>query len=144
MVKFLTMALGGLTALAVAGLATPHGQALLGIHQTQPTVPVSVIADPGAANTAAPVKAAPASHPVYGPAVRSAPAARPSAHPAPAATPGGILVGGAGAIANILLNLPHVLPRAGAPFPQGPPGQRDQRGRYKHGDQGDGGDFEHR
>lgn len=47
MVKFLTTALGGLTALAVAGLATPSGQAMLGTHQALPAVLVSVISDPG-------------------------------------------------------------------------------------------------
>jgi hypothetical protein len=66
MIKLLTTALGGLTALAVAGLATPSGQAMLGTHQTLPAIPISVISDPGPAGpinvtgpTAAPVSAAP-------------------------------------------------------------------------------------
>jgi hypothetical protein len=161
MVKFLTTVLGGLTALAVAGLATPLGQAVLGMHQTQPTVPLSVIADPGAANAAAPVRsgsaprteAAPVSHRVYRPAVQPVPTARPVARPVPAG-PVGIVMAGAAAITNVLLKLPQVLPKAGAPFPQvgpalpetggwGPPERRDHRGRHQRADQGDGGAPEH-
>ena len=160
MVKFLTAVLGGLTAFAVAGLATPPGRAVLGIHQTEPAVPVSVIADPGAVNAAPPVRsgtaprteAAPISHPVYRPAVQPVPAARPIARPA-SAGPASIPTGGAGAITNILLNLPQILLRAGTPVPQvGPampenggwgPRRRDQHAGHQPGDQGDGGDPEH-
>jgi hypothetical protein len=74
MVKFLTTALGGLTALAVFGLVTPSGQAVLGLHhQTQPPVPVSIISDPGPANAtipaALPTSTAPAAAPVPVPEV---------------------------------------------------------------------------
>jgi hypothetical protein len=181
MVKFLTTALGGLTALTVAGLATPSGQAMLGLHQTQPAVPVSVISDPGPAKVAlpaaTPVSTAPAPETAPAPAVvqhtavpapRSEPVAHPAAtrpvyhsaasrpayHPAPAAArpvpaPAGLPMGGAGAgaITNILLNLPQVLQQGGAPgVPQyAPPapapdnggwGQRHRRDRWRHG-QGD-------
>src|SRR5579864_5709041 len=117
MMKFLTTALGGLTVLAVTGFATPPGQAMLGLHPAQTATPVSVIADPGpikvAAPAAAPVSAAPAAPAVTAPhPAVAAPAARPvapasavPAQAAPAANP----MGGAGAIANILLNLPQVL-----------------------------------
>ena len=166
MMKFLTTALGGLTVLTVTGFATPPGQAMLGLHPAQTATPVSVIADPGpikvAAPAAAPVSAAPAApavtapHPaVAAPAaqpVRAAPAARPvapasavPAQAAPAANP----MGGAGAIANILLNLPQVLnqTRVGPDGNGGwiPPGQRTRQDRKHHDGEGDpqNGDFEH-
>jgi hypothetical protein len=120
MVKFLTTALGGLTALAVVGLGTPSGQAVLGIHRTQSAVPVSVISDPGPAKVDAPVApprvihsapsvARPVTRPVYrhtsvGPA-------------APAGLPAGLPMGGAGGLTNVLQNLPGML-QQGAPVPQ--------------------------
>jgi len=142
MMKVVTAALGGLTALAVTGMMTPHGQALLGLQQTQPQVPVSVISDPGPVKAAAPL-VAPAVRPaaprtVAQPVVHRAPApprgyaSRPEARPAmPAA--GIAPMAGAGAITNILLNLPQVLnatqggpagPPPG-PGPWGPPGGGD-------------------
>jgi hypothetical protein len=119
MVKFLTTALGGLTALAVAGLATPSGQAILGIHQTQPAVPVSVISDPGPAKVGAPVArprvtdpapsvARPVTHPVY---------RNTSVGSAPAGLPAGLPMGGAGGLTNVLQNLPGMF-QQGAPVPE--------------------------
>lgn len=153
MMKALTTGLGVLTILAVTGMATPSGQAMLGLRQTQTQTPVSVIADPGPANTTpaavpTPVSTAPApasapavSHavapaaptaPVARPAVtHAAPVARPAAPtsapaaagPVPAASPVN-----AGAITNILLNLPQVLqPTQGRPGEAGPaPVNNDQ------------------
>lgn len=122
MMKFLTTALGGLTILTVTGMATPPGQAMLGMRPTQAQAPVSVIADPGPATVAAPIavpaRPVPAATPVAvpQPAARpipthAVPAARPAVpaaapvQAAPAANP----MGGAGALTNILLNLPQVL-----------------------------------
>ncbi|HLY20838.1 MAG TPA: hypothetical protein VKT83_00055 [bacterium] len=171
MMKFLTTALGGLTILTVTGLATAQGQAMLGIRQPQAAVPVSVIADPGPAKVAVPapqpVNAAPAAAPVAAPpAAAPAPAARPAvtspapvarpvarpaaASPAPGANPMGA-IGGAGAITNILLNLPQVL-QGGQGGPDGPavnngggwgpPGQRGRDNRKRHGGDNNGGDYE--
>jgi hypothetical protein len=146
MVKFLTMALGGLTALAVAGLATPSGQAMLGTHQALPAIPVSVISDPGplspinvTAPAATPVSTAPGvpapapvvserhvsapvaqvARPVYRPTARRI--YRPAAS-APVAvahsvpTPAGLSMGGAGGIGSIMQLLPSML-QQGAPVP---------------------------
>ena len=144
MMKALTTALGALTILAVTGMATPSGQAMLGLRQTQTQTPVSVIADPGPANAApVPVQVAPAaavpavSHAAAVPAAATTPAARPavphaapvarpaapaSAAPVPVASPAN-----AGAIANILLNLPQVLqPAQGRPNEPGPAYNNDQ------------------
>lgn len=146
MIKFLTTALGGLTALTVAGLATPSGQAMLGTHQALPAVPVSVISDPGpvdpinvTAPAATPVSTAPgvtARTPVVSERHVSAPVAqvaRPVARPtvrrvyrpeasAPVAvansvpTSAGLPIGGAGAIGSIMQLLPGML-QQGAPVP---------------------------
>jgi hypothetical protein len=146
MIKSLTMALGGLTALAVAGLATPSGQAMLGTHQASPAVPVSVISDPGPVGptnvtvpAATPVPTAPrvaAPAPVVSERHVSAPAAqvarpvyRPTARgvyrpvaSAPAAVsravpaPAGLPIGGAGGIGSIMQFLPSML-QQGAPAP---------------------------
>lgn len=169
MMKFLTMALGGLTMLTVTGLATPPGQAMLGMRPAQTAAPVSVIADPGpaavsapAAPAAAPVSPTPVAAPVHpvspapaaapvaprvaprpvaAPAASPAPVARPAA-PAPAANPMGGM--GAGAITNILLNLPQVLQGTqvgpGGPAVNNggfiPPGQRAKK-HHGNGDQND-------
>jgi hypothetical protein len=159
MMKVLTSALGGLTVLAVSGLATPPGQAMLGIRQTQAAAPVSVISDPGpvqlAVPTAGPVEptpvrvepaapagSAPAPRAVAAPVARptadsraSQPVARPVARPAApvqaAPTQAAPALAGAGAITNLLLNLPQVLhegppvaPEGGPAYgpPPGPPG----------------------
>lgn len=168
MMKFLTTALGGLTILTVTGLATAPGQAMLGMRQPQTAVPVSVIADPGPAKVTEPAApmapavqpastapaaalpaVAPAARPVAtGPAPTARPVARPAAPaaaaPASAANPLGGL-GGAGAITNLLLNMPQVL-QGGEGGPGGPavgnnggwvpPGQRGREYRKRH----DGGD----
>jgi hypothetical protein len=202
MMKFLTMALGGLTMLTVTGLATAPGQAMFGMRQTQAQVPVSPIADPGPVTLAAPVSApaapasvpAPVAHPAVAPAVPAAApvvshpvahpvvshavaprpslrpaavarpvAASPVARPAPAAVPGANPMsglGGAGAITNILLNLPQVLQGGAQGVPGGPPvvnnggwmpgpvgPQPAPRGRgyynWKHGEGHDNGDEGH-
>jgi hypothetical protein len=167
MMKFLTTALGGLTILTVTGLATAQGQALLGMRQPQAAVPVSVIADPGpaqvavpAAPAARPASAAPAAPPVAPRPAVTAPVARPvarpatpaAAGPAPAANPMGGL-GGAGAITNLLLNMPQVL-QGGQGGPDGPgvvnngggwgpPGQRGRDSRKRHdGGDNNSGDYE--
>lgn len=173
MMKFLTTALGGLTMLAVTGMATAPGQAMLGLQRAQTAAPVSVISDPGpqkfVAPAAAPATPAPASttpalaptaapHPAVAAPVAPRPAvARPVARPAapaatsvpaagaaPAANPMGGL-GGAGAITNILLNLPQVLQQGGGSGgDEGhggpgwiPPGQRTK---WKHHNNGNGND----
>ncbi len=166
MMKILTTALGGLTVATITGLALLPGHAMLGTQQPQAQAPVSVIADPGpnavvpapapiAAPAPAPV-AAPASAPrvthaapAAAPAVsRPAPGARPAAPaagPVPAANPMGGM-SGAGAITQLLLNMPQVLqggqggPQVGpggpGPGGWGPPGQRGRAYRRRH----DGGD----
>jgi len=146
MVKFLTTALGGLTAFTVAGLATPSGQAMLGIHQAPPTVPVSVISDPGpvgpinltapavtpvstAPGVAAPAPVASKQHvsapvaqvarPVYRPTTRRVyrPAASAPVTVAHSApTPAGVPMGGAGGIGSIMQFLPAML-QQGAQVP---------------------------
>src|SRR5215469_1703077 len=131
MMKFLTTALGGLTILAVTGMVTAPGQAMLGLRQPQAAAPVSVISDPGPQKFVAPAAAptAPAVAPTAAPrpaiAAPAAPrpaAAPPVARPAPAATHAPVAapaanpmggLGGAGAITNILLNLPQVLQQGG-------------------------------
>lgn len=160
MMKSLTTALGALTILTVTGMATPPGQAMLGIRQTQTATPVSSIPDPGPVKAAtpapAPVTPAPASAPAATPraaAPAASPAARPAAPvarpvapaaspaasaPAPAANP----MGGAGAITNILLNLPQVLQgtQGGSGVSNGwtPPGQRARK--HNDGNGNNGGD----
>ncbi len=164
MMKSLTTALGALTILTVTGMATPPGQAMLGIRQAQTAAPVSVISDPGPAKVAAPV--APAATPATVAPQSAAPAARPAVaapaarpvvtHPAaapaaavPTAAPAANPMGGAGAIANILLNLPQVLqgtqgvPGVGNSDEGMPPGQRAKRDKKHPGDSNNAGDYEH-
>ena len=146
MVKFLTAALGGLTALAVAGLATPSGQAMFGTQQAPLAIPLSVISDPGpvslnnvTAPAATPMRTVPgvaaaaaivSKRHVSAPVAHLArPAQRPTARriyrstgSAPVAvahsvpTPAGLPIGGAGGIGSIIQFLPAMLQQA-APAP---------------------------
>lgn len=174
MMKFLTTALGGLTVATVTGLALLPGHAMLGGQQPQAQAPVSVITDPGP-EAAVPAPVVPPAAPAVAPAARPAatqpavtqpapavsrpvaqPVARPvprpaapapAAGPAPAASPMGGL-NGAGAITQLLLNMPQVL-QGGQDGPQGgpgwvPPGQHGRAYRKHHDGGGDNnaGDYE--
>ena len=165
MMKLLTTALGGLTIATVTGLALLPGHAMLGGQQPQTQAPVSVIADPGAkaavpspvapvapvAPAASPGVTQPAvthpapavSRPVAQPVARPVPQASapaPAPGPAPAANPIGGLAG-AGAITQLLLNMPQVL-QGGQGGPEGgpgwaPPGQHGRAYRRRHDGGGD-------
>jgi CRISPR-associated Cas5-like protein len=134
MVKFLTTALGGLTALAVAGLATPSGQAMLGSPQAPLAIPVSVISDPGAVGpmnvtvpAATPVSAMPGVArpiPIVSKRHVSAPMAQ-FARPVhrltarrvySVPTPTGLPIGGVGGIGSLMQLLPGMLQQT-APAP---------------------------
>ena len=171
MMKLLTTALGGLTIATVTGLALLPGHAMLGGQQPQAEAPLSVISDPGpkaavpapvapvapVTPAAAPVmthpavsQPAPAAQPVARPVPRAA-APAPAAGAAPAANPMGGLAG-AGAITQLLLNMPQVLQGGQGGGSEGgpgwvPPGQRGGQGHYyrkHHGDDNQGGDVPER
>jgi hypothetical protein len=123
MVRSLVVGFGLVTALAVAGIVTPKGQAMLGLSHpaAEQGTPVTVIQDKPASIPAPAQSIAPAG-PVQG---ARAPQQAPAASPRPQARPVGPVSqrppagqpvpqqgggpGGLAGVANILLNLPQVL-----------------------------------
>ncbi len=122
MVRSLVVGFGLVTALAVAGIMTPKGQAMLGLSHpaAEQATPVTVIQD-RPASIPAPVQSIAPAGPVQG---AGAPQQAPVATPHPQARPVGPVgqrppagqplpqqagSGGLAGIANILLNLPQVL-----------------------------------
>ncbi len=122
MVRSLVVGFGLVTALAVAGIMTPKGQAMLGLSHpaAEQATPVTVIQDKPA-SIPAPVESIAPAGPVQG---AGAPQQAPVATPHPQARPVGPVgqrppagqpvpqqagPGGLAGIANILLNLPQVL-----------------------------------
>ena len=122
MVRSLVVGFGLVTALAVAGIMTPKGQAMLGLSHpvAEQGTPVTVIQD-RPASIPAPVQSIAPAGPVQGagapqqaPAATSHPQARPvgpvgQRPPAGQPVPQQAGPGGLAGIANILLNLPQVL-----------------------------------
>jgi len=107
MVRSLVVGFGVVTALAVAGIMTPKGQAMLGLSHpaAEQAAPVTIIQDkpapvPEPVQSIAPATAQPQARPVA-PAAQRPPAGQPVP---PQGGPGGLA-----GVANILLNLPQVL-----------------------------------
>ena len=127
-----------------APAAVPVAPASAPAAPAQPAVAAPAAAP--AVTHSAPTVSRPAAQPVARPV---APAAAPVARPAPAANPMGGLAG-AGAITQLLLNMPQVLqggqggPQVGAPGGPGwvPPGQRGRDHRKHPGGDDNSGDFE--
>lgn len=153
MVRSLVVGFGLVTALAVAGIVTPKGQAMLGLSHpaAEQATPVTVIQD-RPASIPAPVQSVAPAGPVQGAgAAQQAPVttAHPQAHPVgpvgqrpPAGQPVPQQAGpgGLAGVANILLNLPQVLNQAHGGSPrgsdswseQGPSDSRPVRFHKKH------------
>ncbi len=145
MVRSLVVGFGLVTALAVAGIATPKGQAMLGLSHpaAEQATPVTVIQD-SPASIPAPVQSVAPAGPVQGagaaqqaPAATAHPQARPvgpvgQRPPAGQPLPQQAGPGGLAGVANILLNLPQVLNQAHGESPRGSdswsePGPSDSR-----------------
>jgi hypothetical protein len=158
MVRSLVVGFGLVTALAVAGIITPKGQAMLGLSHpaAQQATPVTVIQD-RPASVPAPVQSIAPAGPVQG---AGAPHQAPVATPHPQARPVGPVgqrppagqplpqqagSGGLAGIANILLNLPQVLNQSHGGNSHSSdswsePGPSDSRPVRFHKQQGGGGD----
>jgi hypothetical protein len=154
MVRSLVVGFGLVTALAVAGIVTPKGQAMLGLSHpaAEQATPVTVIQDK-AAPIPAPVQSVAPAGPVQGagaaqkaPVTTAHPQARPvgpvsQRPPAGQPVPQQAGPGGLAGVANILLNLPQVLNQAHGGSSrgsdswseQGPPDSRPVRLHKNHG-----------
>lgn len=132
MMKFVAGGLGILTILALTGVMTPKGQAMLGLRPaTQDQPNVAVIQDAPPAMARVPSRPAVASR-ISARSAATAPVARPD--PPAQVNPAQSGLGQVANVANILLNLPQVLSQTQArPAPDetqmrpGPDNRRAQR-----------------